>query len=89
MRLFLILTLLASCSSAVREVAEVGQAVIDAKSFRAAEAIVAPLQTDLSLLKAQIGRLERRIQRLERLPKPSTPIRIIKEVPKSRGALWQ
>lgn len=55
-----------SCTTAVREVQSVGEAIVDAKSFKAAETIVAPLHSDLELKGERIDRLERRIQKLER-----------------------
>ena len=79
-----------SCATGLREVQSIGEAVIDAKSFKAAETIVAPLHTDLELLKQRLGRLERKVRKLSRRirrkkQKPDT-IRLLKETRRSK--MW-
>ena len=82
---------ISSCTTAVKEVQSVGSAIVDAKSFKAAETIVAPLHTDLELVKERIDRLERKLRHLSakvsRLKRPNK-IRTIKEV-KKRSKMWR
>ena len=81
-----------SCATGLREVQSVGKAIVDAKSFKAAETIVAPLYSELELMKKRLARLERKVRRLSRIPlqpkQPNNEIRAIKE-PRVRSGLWK